>query len=190
MSDGNTTRRGLVLGAAAASLGLFLSGRLRGGGAQEAGPEARVRALGLEIPSPYAPVATYVPAVPVGDLLFVSGHTPRHPDGSAGYVGKVGDDLTLEEGREAARMVALNVLATLRGAAGSLDRVERLVRTFGMVNAAPDFRDQPRVVNGFSDLVAEVFGEDAGKGVRAAVGMGSLPGGMAVEVETIWKLRS
>lgn len=213
----DTTRRGLVLGAVAASAGLLLTGRLRGGsrrpdeGAdpeasgrpeepseragteaaapQEPGPEARARALGLEIPPPPEPVATYVPAVQVGDLLFVAGHTPRMPDGSPAHVGKVGDDLTLEEGRAAARQSALNTLATIRGAVGSLDRVERLVRTFGMVNAVPTFRDQPRVVNGFSDLMVEVFGEEAGKGVRAAVGMGSLPGGMAVEMETIWKLR-
>jgi len=189
MSD-HTTRRGLLLGAAAASVGLLFAGRARPGRAQEPSPEARVRALGLEIPEPYDPVATYRPAVTAGDLLFVSGHTPRRPDGTASFVGKVGAELTPEEGREAARLVGLLVLGTLRGALGSLDRVERLVRTFGMVNAVPDFQDQPRVVNGFSDLMTEVFGPDAGKGVRAAVGMGSLPGGMAVEVETIWKLRS
>lgn len=190
MSDETTSRRGFVLGAAAASVGLGLSGRVTGAGAQEAGAEARVRAMGLEIPEPPEPVATYVPAVEVGELLFVSGHTPRGVDGSAQFVGKVGGSISLEEGRAAARQSALNVLATIRGAVGSLDRIERLVRTFGMVNAVPGFADQPRVVNGFSDLMAEVFGEEAGKGVRAAVGMGSLPGGMAVEVESIWKLRS
>jgi enamine deaminase RidA (YjgF/YER057c/UK114 family) len=112
------------------------------------------------------------------------------PGGAPGIIGKVGDDMTLEEGQDAARMVGLLVLATLRAHVGSLDRVARLVRTFGMVNATPDFTEQPQVINGFSDFIVDVFGEEAGKGTRAAVGMGSLPGGMAVEIETFWELRS
>ncbi len=126
----------------------------------------------------------------VGDVLYAAGHTPRLPDGSPSFVGKVGVDFTVEQGREAARLVGMNILSTVRNAAESLDRVARLVRTFGMVNAAPGFTEHPQVINGFSDLMVEVFGEDAGKGTRAAVGMGSLPAGMAVEIETYWQLRA
>lgn len=157
--------------------------------ALQVSPEARLRELGIELPAAPQPVATYVPAVPVGNILYVAGHTPRTPDGSPGHQGKVGADLTLEQGREAARAVGMNILATVRGSLGSLDRVERLVRTFGMVNATPDFTQQPLVINGFSDFMVEIFGEESGKGTRAAVGMGSLPGGMAVEIETFWEIR-
>lgn len=189
-----TSRRHFVGGTAAAALGLVTPATagtippLRH--APQVSPEGRLRELGIELPATPRPVATYVPAVPVGNVLYVAGHTPRGPDGSPGHQGKVGADLTVEEGREAARAVALNVLSTVRGALGSLDRVSRLVRTFGMVNAAPDFTQQPQVINGFSDLMVEIFGEEAGKGTRAAVGMGSLPGGMAVEIETFWEIRS
>ncbi|MBM4184950.1 MAG: RidA family protein [Gemmatimonadetes bacterium] len=103
--------------------------------------------------------------------------------------GKVGRDLTLEQAREAARYTEIAVLATVRGALGSLDRVNRLVRTLGMVNTIPEFTEQPQVINGFSDLIVEVFGETAGKGARAAVGMGLLPGSIPVEIETIWQVR-
>jgi enamine deaminase RidA (YjgF/YER057c/UK114 family) len=197
------SRRRFFGGATAATLGMLLPARVAGltgiqgkraGGAgtglPQVSPEGRLRELGIELPTPRAPVATYVPAVTVGSTLYVAGHTPRMPDGSAGIVGRVGADLTLDEGRDAARMVGLLVLATIRAHLGSLDRVARLVRTFGMVNATPDFGQQPQVINGFSDLMVDVFGEEAGKGTRAAVGMGSLPGGMAVEVETIWEVRS
>ena len=152
-------------------------------------PEARLRELGIELPTPRAPVATFVTAVTVGDMLSVAGHTPRQPDGSPGVRGKVGRDLTLEEGRDQARLVGLLVLATIRAHLGSLDRVQRLVRTFGMVNATPDFDQQPLVINGFSDLMVDVFGDELGKGTRAAVGMGSLPGGMSVEIESFWQVR-
>jgi enamine deaminase RidA (YjgF/YER057c/UK114 family) len=189
------SRRSFFGGATAATLAALLPSRLSALGISErpraqVSPEGRLRELGIELPTPRAPVATYVPAVTVGNTLYVAGHTPRMPDGSAGIVGKVGEDMSLEEGRDAARMVGLLVLATIRAHVGSLDRVARLVRTFGMVNATPDFTQQPQVINGFSDFIVDVFGEDAGKGTRAAVGMGSLPGGMAVEVETIWELRS
>ncbi len=194
-------RRTFFGGAAAGLLGAFFPGRSaaldpsghHGPAPDPAGqvsPEARLRELGIELPSPRAPVATYVPAVAVGTTLYVAGHTPRMPDGSAGVIGRVGADLTIEEGRDAARMVGLLVLATIRAHVGSLDRVARLVRTFGMVNATADFTQQPQVVNGFSDFIVDVFGERAGKGARAAVGMGSLPGGMAVEIETTWELRA
>ena len=129
-------------------------------------------------------------AVIVGDVLYAAGHTPRTPDGSPGFQGKVGADFSIEQGRAAARQCGLNILSTVRNTLGSLDRIERLVRTFGMVNAAPDFTEQPQVINGFSDFMVEIFGEVAGKGTRAAVGMSSLPGGMAVEIETYWQIRA
>ncbi len=185
----STSRRHFVGGTAAAALGLVTPTATaaipRGGHHPQVSPEGRLRELGIELPTTPRPVATYVPAVPVGNVLYVAGHTPRGPDGSPGHQGKVGAELTLEEGREAARAVD-----PVRGALGSLDRVSRLVRTFGMVNATPDFTQQPQVINGFSDLMVEIFGEEAGKGTRAAVGMGSLPGGMAVEIETFWEIRS
>lgn len=195
MTHPSPSRRHFFGGAAAASLGILLSGRAAAARDTElvlpqVSPEGRLRELGIELPTPRAPVATYVTAVTVGDVVYLAGHTPRTPEGGPSHIGKVGDDMTLEQGREAARTVGLLVLATLRAHVGSLDRVARLVRTFGMVNATPDFTEQPQVINGFSDLMVDVFGEDAGKGTRAAVGMGSLPGGMAVEVETTWQLRS
>ena len=187
----STTRRRFFGGAATATLGLLMP-RRRGGSAalQEAGPEARLRRLGIQLPPAPQPVATYVPAVVVGNLLYVAGHTPRLADGSPGFVGKVGEDFTVEQAREAARTSAINILSTVRNALGSLDDVARLVRTFGMVNAVPGFTQHPQVINGCSDLLAEIFGETAGKGTRAAVGMGSLPAGMAVEIETYWEVRA
>jgi enamine deaminase RidA (YjgF/YER057c/UK114 family) len=190
MNHRPTTRRSFFGGATAAALGVVLPGGSSRAAPPQVSPEGRIRELGIELPTPRAPVATYVPAVTMGSTLYVAGHTPRMPDGSAGIVGKVGATLSLEEGQDAARMVGLLVLATIRAHLGSLDRVERLVRTFGMVNATPDFTQQPQVINGFSDLMVDIFGEESGKGTRAAVGMGSLPGGMAVEVETIWAIRA
>ncbi len=189
-----TTRSRFFGGAATATLGLLMPRHGAGSAAlpvarQEAGPEARLRRLGIELPPPPQPVATYVTAVVVGNVLYVAGHTPRLPDGSAAYQGKVGEDFTVEQAREAARTAGLNILSTVRSTLGSLDRVVRLVRTFGMVNAAPGFTQHPQVINGFSDLMVEVFGQSAGKGTRAAVGMGSLPSGMAVEIETFWEVR-
>jgi enamine deaminase RidA (YjgF/YER057c/UK114 family) len=198
MSPHLPTRRGFFGGATAATLGVLLPRRVSalvgldpgGPEAPQVSPEARLRELGIELPTPRAPIATFVTAVTVGDMLYVAGHTPRMPDGSPGVRGKVGRELTLEEGRDQARLVGLLVLATMRAHLGSLDRVARLVRTFGMVNATPDFDQQPQVINGFSDLMVDVFGEELGKGTRAAVGMGSLPGGMSVEVESFWQIRS
>lgn len=151
-------------------------------------PERRLAELGIELPPAPTPMGTYVPGVIVGDLLFMSGLGPRRPDGTA-ITGKVGADLTIEQGREAARWVALNMLANVRAVLGSLDRVERVVKTLGMVNAAPDFTAHPKVIDGFADVFVQVFGEDRGKGARSAVGMGSLPGQIAVEVETILQIR-
>jgi enamine deaminase RidA (YjgF/YER057c/UK114 family) len=150
------------------------------------GAEARIKELKLELPAPPRPVATYVPAVQVGNLLFVSGHGPLKVDGKM-ISGKVGSDMTLEQGKDAARVTGLAILSTVRSTLGSLDRVLRLVKVLGMVNSTPDFKDHPQVINGFSDLMVDVFGE-AGKGARSAVGMGSLPGNIAVEVEAIFEV--
>lgn len=189
-----TTRRRFFGAAATATLGLLMPHESAGFttspvARQEASPEARLRRLGIELPPAPQPVATYVPAVVVRNMLYVAGHTPRRPDGSPGYQGKVGEDFTVEEAYEAARVSGINILSTVRNTLGSLDRVVRLVRTFGMVNAVPDFGQHPQVINGCSDLLVEIFGADAGKGTRAAVGMGSLPFGMAVEIETFWEIR-
>jgi enamine deaminase RidA (YjgF/YER057c/UK114 family) len=152
-------------------------------------PEQRLVELGIELPPAPRPMGTYVPGVLVGDLLFMSGLGPRHADGTM-ISGKVGRDLDIEQARAAARLVGLNMLANIRAILGSLDRVERVVKTLGMVNSAPDFDQQPKVIDGYADLFVEVFGEDRGRGARSAVGMAALPMQIAVEVETILKVRS
>jgi enamine deaminase RidA (YjgF/YER057c/UK114 family) len=150
-------------------------------------PESRVRELHLILPSPPNPVAKYKPAIQVGNLLYISGHGPLKPDGKF-IEGCVGKDLSSEQGKEAARTVGLAVLSTVRNTLGSLDKVKRLVKTLGMVNSPPEFRDHPQVINGFSELMADVFGEDAGVGARSAVGMGSLPANIAVEIECVFEV--
>jgi enamine deaminase RidA (YjgF/YER057c/UK114 family) len=150
-------------------------------------PEKRVQELHLTLPPAPKPVAVYKPAVRHGNLLFVSGHGPLKPDKTL-ILGRVGQDLTPEQGKEAARQVGLAMLATLRDTLGSLDKVKRLVKTLGWVNCTAEFVDMPKVVNGFSELMREVFGEDAGVGARSAVSAHTLPGGMAVEVEAIFEV--
>ena len=150
-------------------------------------PEKRIQELHLTLPSPPKPMAKYKPAVQSGNMLYVSGHGPLKPDGKS-ITGRVGADLSLEQGKEAARAVGLAILATVRNTIGSLDKVQRLIKTLGMVNATPEFKDHPQVINGFSELMAEVFGDDAGVGARSAVGMGSLPGNIAVEIECIFEV--
>lgn len=150
-------------------------------------PEVRVQELHLTFPPAPKPVAVYRTAVRVGNLLFVSGHGPLKPDGTL-ILGCVGKDLSLEDGKDAARQTGLAILATLRAHLGSLNQVKRLVKTFGMVNCTPDFKDQPKVINGFSELMKDVFGEENGVGARSAVGHNALPGGMAVEVEAIFEV--
>ncbi len=146
-------------------------------------PEARLKELGISLPAVSAPVANYVNTVRTGNLVFISGKGPQKEDGS--YIeGKVGADLTIEEGYAAARLTAVQSLAALKAELGNLNKVKRVVKVLGMVNATPDFRDQPKVVNGYSDLMVEVFG-DRGKHARSAVGMGSLPNNIAIEVEVI-----
>jgi len=150
--------------------------------------ETRLKELNISLPAPPKPVGNYVGGVAVGNLLFMSGCGPRLPDNTS-ITGKVGRDLDVEEAYQAARLVGLNMLANVRAQIGSLDRVRRVVKVLGMVNAVPDFREHPKVINGFSDLMVEVFG-DAGRGARSAVGMGSLPFQIAVEVEMILELIS
>lgn len=145
--------------------------------------EARVAELGLELPEAPAPGGNYTPMVQVGDICYVSGHGPLKPDGEM-LKGRVGSEVSEEDGYAAARQVGLAMLATLRANLGSLDRVVRVVKVLGMVNAAPDFETHPKVMNGFSDLMVEVFG-DPGRAARSAIGMGSLPGNISVEVEAI-----
>jgi enamine deaminase RidA (YjgF/YER057c/UK114 family) len=153
-----------------------------------AGAEEQVRKLKLELPTPKKPTNTLVSAVRVGDLLFVSGTGPSKPDGGA-ITGRLGQDMDVKQGQEAARVVGLNILGVVKAELGSLDKVERLVKSLGMVNATPDFKQHPQVINGYSDLMAEVFGPERGIGARSAVGMSSLPGGIAVEVEAIFQIR-
>ncbi|WP_194525083.1 RidA family protein [Zobellia roscoffensis] len=146
-------------------------------------PEARLQAMGVELSQPSAPMANYVNAVRTGNLIFLSGKGPTKADGE-NITGKLGVDLTIEEGYEAARITGINQISVLKMELGDLKKVKRIVKVRGMVNAVPDFTDQPKVINGYSDLMVEVFGEK-GKHARAAVGMGSLPGNIAVEIEMI-----
>jgi enamine deaminase RidA (YjgF/YER057c/UK114 family) len=145
--------------------------------------EKKLKELGITLPQPPQPIANYVRAVRGGNLLFVSGHGPYN-DGKIKTTGKLGKELTVEEGYQVARNVGLNCLASIKAAIGDLDKVKRVVKLLGMVHCTEEFKDQPKVINGCSDLLAEVFGE-AGKHARSAVGMQALPGGIAVEIEMI-----
>lgn len=146
-------------------------------------PEAKLAELGITLRTPSAPVANYVNAVQSGNLLFLAGKGPKKADGQ-NITGRLGEDLTIEAGYEAAREAGINQLSVLKAALGNLNRVKRIVKVRGMVNSTADFYDQPKVVNGYSDLMVAVFGEK-GKHARAAVGQVSLPGNIAVEVEMI-----
>ena len=150
--------------------------------------EQRLQQLGIKLPPPPKPVAVYIPAVRVGNMVYSSGHGPGRVDGKP-VRGRVGDDLTLKQGYDAARLTGLNVLSSVRNVLGDLDRIVRLVKVLGMVNCTADFTDHPKVVNGFSELMVEVFGEKNGKGARSAVGMGSLPGNIPCEIEAIFEVR-
>ena len=168
--------------AAALSLSTVPAARAAGG-TPVTSPEEKLAAMGIELPEMPAPIANYVRTVRTGNLVFLSGHGPLKPEG--GYVtGKVGKDLTLDEGYQAARLTAIALLSSLKGEIGDLDKVKRVVRVFGMVNTTPEFVDHSKVINGASDLLVEVLG-DRGKHVRAAVGMVSLPIGLAVEIEMV-----
>ena len=146
-------------------------------------PEAKLDSMGIVLPQPAIPVANFVNTVQVGNLLFLSGNGPKKLDGKF-ITGKVGSDLTIEEGYEAARLTGINQIGVLKSTLGDLSRVKRIIRVTGMVNATPDFKQHPAVVNGFSDLMVAVFGEK-GKHTRAAVGMASLPFNIAVEIDMI-----
>jgi enamine deaminase RidA (YjgF/YER057c/UK114 family) len=145
--------------------------------------ENRLTELKIILPKVQPPIASYVNAVRTGNLIYLSGKGPTASDGKF-ISGKVGVDLTLEEGKAAARNTGLNLLAALKAEIGDLDKVKRIVKVLGMVNCPTDFTQQPQVINGFSDLMVEVFG-DKGKHARSAVGVGSLPANMAVEIEMI-----
>jgi len=149
--------------------------------------ESRITELGLVLPEPPAPMASYVTFARTGSLAYTSGHGPLHRDGSW-VIGKVGRDLDVEEAAEAARITGLGLLATLRHHLGSLDEVIRVVKLLGMVNCTADFTDHPAVINGCSDLLADVFG-DAGRHARSAIGVASLPMNTAVEIEAIVEVR-
>lgn len=146
--------------------------------------EERLSELGIELDEePTPPVANYVPSVRTGNLVFLSGHGPDKPDGSQ-VIGKVGEELSIEEGQQAARLTGISLLTSLKAEIGDLNKVKRVVKVFGMVNATSDFTEHPQVINGFSDLMVNVFGPK-GKHARAAVGMGSLPGNIPVEIDMI-----
>ena len=149
-------------------------------------PEDKLRELGLTLPTVPAPVANYVPFRRAGDVVYLSGQGPRKPDGSF-HVGKVGRDVTWEEAYEHAKLTGLGLLAAARMAAGSLDKVE-ILKVLGMVNGVPEFADQPKVINGCSDLFVQVLGE-RGRHARSAVGMGSLPNQISVEIEAILAIK-
>ncbi len=140
--------------------------------------EARLKELGIELPEPAKPIATYVRYVQTGNLLLISGTGPS----ASAPAGKLGIDLTIEQGQAVAREVGLQIIATIKDALGDLDRVNRVLKVLGMVNTAPDFVDHPKVINGCSDLMVEVFGEK-GRHTRSAVGFAALPGNIAVEIE-------
>ena len=150
--------------------------------------EERFTALQLDLPAPAKPLGVYRPFLEIDKYVYVSGHGTLQSDGT--YItGRVGDDMSMDQGKAAARQVGLSILATLRHNLGSLDRIESVVKVLGMVSCDPNFTEHPYVINGCSELLAEVFGKDQGIGVRSAVGMSSLPGGIPVEIEAVFKLK-
>lgn len=146
-------------------------------------PEAKLEALKITLPNPPQPVANYVNGVRAGNLIFLAGKGPRYADGTE-ITGKLGQDVSIEKGYEGARLTAINQLAVLKAMLGNLNKVKRIVKVLGLVNSDPSFIEQPKVINGFSDLMVEVFGEK-GKHARAAIGVASLPRGQAVEIELV-----
>jgi enamine deaminase RidA (YjgF/YER057c/UK114 family) len=151
-------------------------------------PEQKLAELKLELPPAPKPMGVYKPVVVVGTLAYASGHGPVRSDGSL-IVGRVGESLSLEQGKAAARQVGLTILATLRASLGSLDKVKRVIKTLGMVNCTTQFLEHPKVINGCSELFGEIWGEDNGIGARSAVGMPVLPGNIPVEIEVIFELQ-
>ena len=149
--------------------------------------EQKLVELGIKLPPPPPRGGVYKPFLADGKYLYVSGHGPYLGDGTS-IRGKLGRDLDIEEGKKAARQVGLSILSTLRAGLGNLDKIQRVIKILGMVNAIPEFEKHPFVINGCSELFAELWGEDRGVGVRSAVGMGSLPGNIAVEIEVLFEL--
>lgn len=150
--------------------------------------EARLAEMNLELPPAPKALGVYKPLIVVDNLAYLSGHLPMLADGKL-ICGRLGDDMDVEAGYQAARQTGLALLATLRAHCGNFDRVVRLVKTLGLVRCTPDFVDQPAVINGFSELMRDVFGEDAGVAARSAMGTSALPGGIAVEIEAIFELK-
>jgi enamine deaminase RidA (YjgF/YER057c/UK114 family) len=150
-------------------------------------PEERLAELGHELPPPNPAVANYVGAVRAGNIVFVSGHGP-YKDGEYIYLGKLGREIDVATGQAAAALTIVNLLASLKAQIGELDRVKRVVKLLVMVNSDPEFADQPRVANGASDVLLEIFGPERGPHARSAVGMGALPGGISVEIEGIFEV--
>lgn len=151
--------------------------------AQTSSVDKKLKELGIELISPPKPMANYVRTVRTGNLVYLAGHGPTKADGT-NITGKLGKDMTIEQGYEAAKQTGIALLSSLKGEIGDLDKVKRIVKVLGMVNCTPEFTDQPKVINGFSDLMVAIFGEK-GKHARSAVGMISLPSNIAVEIEMI-----
>ena len=149
--------------------------------------DAKLQAYAAELPPPAKPAGVYKPVVVLGNLVYTSGHGPLCADGTW-MTGRVGADVDQAAGYHAARQTALSILSSLKDHLGSLDKIKRVVKTLGMVNAAPDFENHPAVINGCSELLREIWGDDAGVGARSAVGMGSLPNNISTEIEVIFEL--
>ncbi|WP_306549948.1 RidA family protein [Daejeonella sp.] len=145
--------------------------------------EARLKELNIELTTPKPPTANFVKTVRVGNLVYTSGHGPDRAEGGP-LTGRVGDDLTLEQGQEAARLTGVSLLSSLKAEIGDLSKVKRIVKVLGMVQSTPEFKDQPKVMNAFSDMMVDIFGQK-GKHARSAVGMSALPGNIAIEIEMI-----
>lgn len=152
--------------------------------------DEKIEELGLHLPPAPKPGGVYKPIVIVGNLAYLSGHGPLLDDGDGFETGRLGDDIDLAGGQAAARRTGLALLATMRNALGSLDRVKRVIKVLGLVNSTDDFAEQPQVINGFSELMADVFGEDAGVGARSAIGTNILPGNIPVEIEMIIEIEA
>ena len=150
--------------------------------------EQKLKELNMQLPTPTKPLGVYLPFVKSGNLIFLSGHVPPVIDGEKQYKGKLGESLTVEEGYDAARLVGLNLLATLKTAISDLDRVNQVVKVLGMVNSTPEFNEHPKVINGFSELMTSLFGEK-GKHARSAVGLVNLPFDITVEIEMIVEIK-
>jgi enamine deaminase RidA (YjgF/YER057c/UK114 family) len=150
-------------------------------------PENRFAELRLNLPPPPAPMGVYKPCLVDGKYLYVSGHGTVQEDGSL-IVGRIGEDMDMEQGKQAARQVGLTILSTIKANIGSLDKIKRVIKVLGMVNCISTFEQHPQVINGCSELFAQVWGEENGIGVRSAVGMGSLPGNIPVEIEALFEL--